>query len=280
MATPPVRPAAVAGSWYPGTREALARMVDGYLGAAECSVPGDLHAIVVPHAGLIYSGPVAGFAYSALVGRQYDVAILVGPSHHVAFDGVASYPRGAWDTPFGRVPIAADVAEAVMHGSSVVREHPAVHAREHCLEIQLPFLCRVLPGVPIVPLLMGYQRRATIDDLAAALARALEGRRALLVASTDLSHYHDRPTAWRLDATVWDLVGGFEADGLERALEEVPDHACGGGPTVSVMKAARALGARDARVLRYADSGDVSGDTSAVVGYMAAALGVFEDRES
>ena len=167
-----------------------------------------------------------------------------------------------------------------MHGLSVVREHPAVHAREHCLEIQLPFLCRVLPGVPIVPLLMGYQRRATIDDLAAALARALEGRRALLVASTDLSHYHDRPTAWRLDATVRELVGGFEADGLERALEEVPDHACGGGPTVSVMKAARALGARDARVLRYADSGDVSGDTSAVVGYMAAALGVFEDRES
>jgi hypothetical protein len=276
MATPSVRPAAVAGTWYPGTRAALARAVDEYLAAARCSIAGDIRAIVAPHAGLMYSGPVAGFAYSALAGRSYDVAVLVGPSHHVAFQGVASYPSGAFDTPFGAVPIAEDVTEAIARVSTVIHENRAAHAREHCLEIQLPFLCRVLPDTPIVPLLMGYQRRATIDGLAEALARGLEGRRALLVASTDLSHYREARVAAVLDQQVTSLVGQFDADGLADALEQVPDHACGGGPAVAVMKAARSLGARDARVLRYADSGDVSGDKSAVVGYMAAALGVFE----
>jgi AmmeMemoRadiSam system protein B len=279
MTNAPVRPAAVAGSWYPGTREGLARLVDGFLSAASCSVPGRIAAIVAPHAGLVYSGPVAAFAYSALAGRQYEVAVLVGPSHHVAFDGVAVYPRGAWATPYGDVPVDEDVAHALVRAASVVHESPGMHAREHSLEIQLPFLCRVLPDVPIVPLLMGYQWRPAIDDLARALGQALAGRRALMVASTDLSHYHDRRAASRLDGQVTELVAAFDADGLAREIEEVPDHACGGGPTVAVMKAARVLGARDARVLRYADSGDVSGDTSAVVGYMAAALGVFDDAE-
>jgi AmmeMemoRadiSam system protein B len=114
-------------------------------------------------------------------------------------------------------------------------------------------------------------RRALGD----ALGQALSGRRALLVASTDLSHYHGAATASRLDAVVIDCVARFDADGLQRALDARPDHACGGGPTVAVMRAARLAGARDAAVLNYADSGDVSGDKSAVVGYLAAAFGTF-----
>jgi AmmeMemoRadiSam system protein B len=266
----------VAGTWYPRDGAALGRVVDGYLAAAGRSVEGEIQAIIVPHAGLVYSGPVAAHAYSALAGRAFDVAVLVGPSHQVGFQGVASYPRGAFETPYGPVPVADDVAAAIARASTVIHENPPAHAREHCLEIQLPFLARVLPGVPIVPLLMGYQRRETIDALAVALARGLEGRRALLVASTDLSHYHDARAAAELDREVTSLVGRFDAEGLEDTLEAMPDHACGGGPTVAVMKAARELGARHACVLRYADSGDVSGDKSAVVGYMAAVLGMFE----
>jgi AmmeMemoRadiSam system protein B len=280
MATSLVRPAAVAGTWYPGRADQLAEQIDGYLAEAPCTIDGEVVAIIAPHAGLVYSGPVAAFAYAALAGRTYDVAVLVGPSHHVGFQGVASYPTGAFDTPYGHVLIAEDVVAAITAAGTVIKEDRRPHAAEHCLEIQLPFLARVLPGVPIVPLLMGYQRRGTIDDLAQALARGLAGRRALLVASTDLSHYHDAPTASVMDGEVTRLVGAFDVDGLQRALEQVPDHACGGGPTVSVMKAARALGARDVAVLRYADSGDVSGDKSAVVGYMAAALGVFEGEKS
>jgi len=127
-----------------------------------------------------------------------------------------------------------------------------------------------------VPLVVGYQRADTARALGDALAGVLRGRRALVIASTDLSHYHDAKTAARLDGVVVDCVSRFDADGLQDALIAEPDHACGGGPTVAVMRAARALGARDAVVLNYADSGDVSGDKSAVVGYMAAALGNFE----
>jgi len=132
---------------------------------------------------------------------------------------------------------------------------------------------RLAPGVPIVPLLMGVQTAETSRALGDALGGALRHYRALLVASTDLSHYHDAATATRLDQVVIDHVARFDADGLQHALNQTPDHACGGGPTVAVMRAARTLGADEAVILKYGDSGDVSGDKSSVVGYMAAALG-------
>jgi AmmeMemoRadiSam system protein B len=141
--------------------------------------------------------------------------------------------------------------------------------------MQLPFLQRLAPEIPIVPLVMGHQTAATARALAESLVIAVTGRRALLVASTDLSHYNDAATAADLDRVVIDCVSRFDSDGLQAALDARPGHACGGGPTVAVMRAARRLGARDALVLHYADSGDVSGDKSAVVGYLAAALGVF-----
>jgi AmmeMemoRadiSam system protein B len=140
--------------------------------------------------------------------------------------------------------------------------------------MQLPFVQRLARDVPIVPLVIGSQTAATARALGDGLASALRDRRALLVASTDLSHYHDAITANRLDQVVVDHVSRLDADGLQRALDRNPDHACGGGPTVAVMRAARSLGARDAVVLKYADSGDVSGDKSSVVGYLAAAIGV------
>ena len=273
-----IRPAAVAGTWYPGTGPALAAAVERNLAHADgaaLDVQGDLTAIVAPHAGLIYSGPVAAHAYRLLRNRTFDVAVLVGPSHFVGFEGVSIYPSGGFATPFGVVPIDAGCAAAIGAESAVVIEHPAAHAREHSLEMQLPFLAHLAPGLPIVPLVMGHQTKEVAFALGGALAAALRGRKALLVASTDLSHYHDARTAAALDAVVIDCVSRLDADGLQRALEAQPDHACGGGPTVAVMQAARLAGARNAVVLNYADSGDVSGDKSAVVGYLAAALGNF-----
>ena len=278
MSLPTVRRAAVAGTWYPGTAAALAREVDGYLAGVSGLPDGDPLAIIVPHAGLLYSGPIAAYAYRLLVGRRVDVAVLIGPSHYVAFDGVAICERGAFETPLGSIPIAEACAAAIALSSHVIREHPTVHVREHSLEMQLPFLQRVLPETPIVPLVMGDQTRDTIYALAGALTTGLSGRRALLVASSDLSHYRDARTAARLDRQVIDCVSAFDPEGLLAALETFPDHACGGGPIVSVMLAARALGARNARVLRYGDSGDVSGDKDAVVGYLAAAIGTFSDE--
>jgi hypothetical protein len=277
-----VRRPAVAGSWYPGSAAELAAAVDRHLGRAGDGPAGELVAIVAPHAGLMYSGPVAACAYRLLRGRVFDVAVLVGPSHFVAFEGVAVYALGGaagFETPFGVAPIDAALTDALVGASPLVRPHEGAHAREHSLEMQLPFLQRLLPMTPIVPLAMGRQTVATARALGDALAAVCAGRRALLVASTDLSHYHDAATARRLDAVVIDAVERFDADRLQQALDANPDHACGGGPLVAVMRAARQLGARDAVILKYADSGDVSGDKSSVVGYLAAALGTFA-RES
>jgi AmmeMemoRadiSam system protein B len=274
-----IRRPAVAGSWYPASPTDLRRAVQSYLASAAVPLYGVVRALIVPHAGLIYSGPVGAFAYAVVAGKEYDVVALVGPSHFVAFDGVAVMRRGAFDTPLGALPIAEAEAEALIDTTDIVHDMPAAHGREHSLEMQLPFIAHLLPAVPIVPLVMGHQTRETITELGRALGAVLAGRNALLVASSDLSHYHDAKTASRLDRRVVDLVSRYDTDALLDALQQFPDHACGGGPIVSVMLASSTLGAREARVLRYADSGDVSGDKSAVVGYMAAALGRFEDAD-
>jgi AmmeMemoRadiSam system protein B len=275
MSLPHVRRTAVAGSWYPADPGMLARDVDRHLAAVEQSPAGEPLALIAPHAGLMYSGPIAAHAYQLLRGRDVEVAIIVGPSHFVGFEGVAIYEQGSFETPFGPMPIATGCASALALASRNVAEHPSAHTREHSIEMQLPFLKRVLPDVQIVPLVMGHQRRQTAWELGEAIATAAKGRRAVLIASTDLSHYQDAATAARLDNTVIQQILRFDPEGLMSALEANPDHACGGGPMVSVMVAARALGARNARVLRYGDSGDVSGEKDAVVGYVAAAFGSF-----
>jgi AmmeMemoRadiSam system protein B len=235
--------------------------------------------LISPHAGLRYSGPVAAYGYSLLRGRSDLSVVLVGPSHRVAFEGLALWTRGAFETPLGRTPIDEDLAAALLQADARLQHTPRPHRDEHSLEMQLPFLQHVVPGLRIVPVLMGSQGREEVGILAAALARALAGRReALLVASSDLSHYHPAAVANRLDALVVGDVERYAPDALLDRLEASHEHACGGGPIVAVMRAAAALGARRASVLRYADSGDAGeGDKSRVVGYLSAALSAPEN---
>ena len=240
----PLRPAAVSGTWYPASADVLASAVDKYLaGAAGTARLERLTALIAPHAGLMYSGPIAGHAYQQLRERDVDLVVLVGPSHFVGFEGVAVYERGAFDTPFGPVPIDEDCASAIAARSSRIRPHPIAHVREHSLEMQLPFLKRVLPDIAIVPLVMGHQRRETADDLAQAIAAAVRGRRAVLVASTDLSHYHPREKARALDWRLRDLVRAFAPTILWEDLREGRVEACGGDPLVAVMLGAGIAGA-------------------------------------
>jgi len=268
-----LRPAAVAGSWYPDHPARLAVEVDRYLDQADLAPAARPRALIAPHAGLMYSGPVAAFAYKLLKNATYRAAVLVGPSHFVPFEGVSIWEAGEWETPFGPVAVDAPLATEVRTACAKVIDLPAAHRREHSLEMQLPFLAHVLPGVPIVPLVMGAQTRETSFELGAALARVLSNdSNVLLIASSDLSHYENAVTASRMDAIMVRHVEALDAEGLMAALEHEPRHACGGGPMVSVLHAARLLGASSSRVLRYADSGDVSGDKSAVVGYLAAAI--------
>jgi AmmeMemoRadiSam system protein B len=269
-----LRRAAVAGRWYPDEPAILRAQLDQHLAGADVEPVPSLRAIVAPHAGLMYSGPVAAWAYQTARTRRVDAVVLVGPSHFVPFAGVSIWPDGAWETPTGPLTVERGLADSIRSTSSEVVDLASAHGREHSIEMQLPFVARVLPGVPIVPMVMGHQTRSTAFGLGEALARATaaSGLDVLLVASSDLSHYEDAATAARLDAVVLERVEALDPDGLMTALESEPRHACGGGPMVAVLDAARRLRASRARVLTYADSGDVSGDKSSVVGYMAAAI--------
>jgi AmmeMemoRadiSam system protein B len=272
---PSVRRTSVAGTWYPDNPVRLVAHLDGYLDRAQVDdSAGRPRAIVVPHAGLMYSGPVAAFAYNVARRHQHSAIVLVGPSHFVPFRGVSIWPDGAWDTPLGSVSVDGDLATAIASEWPHIVDLPAAHGREHSLEMQMPFVAHLFPGVPIVPMVMGHQTRETAFALGAAIGRAVAARTpdALLVASSDLSHYEDALTAAGLDRVVIQKVESLDADGLMQAIEAEPRHACGGGPMVAVIDGARRLGATQARLLQYADSGDVSGDKSSVVGYMAAAI--------
>ena len=274
----PLRRAAVAGSWYPAVPERLTAALEGYLKHADQHrrprPPDDarITALIAPHAGLMYSGPVAAYAYLLLRERSYDVIALVGPSHYVPFEGASIWASGSFETPLGNLAIDEELAAHIIEGCTLVRELPEAHDREHSLEMQLPFLACLAPHAPIVPIVMGHQTRATALTLGDCLARVLANRRALLIASSDLSHFFDAAQAAFLDAQVIEDVEMLDPGRLMTRLERRPDHACGGGPMVSVMHAARTLGATASRVLYYGDSGDVSGDKGSVVGYLAAAL--------
>lgn len=268
-----VRPALYAGTWYPGTPEALGRAVDRYVDQARVEpLPGELVAVVVPHAGYIYSGPVAGYAYRALqeAGASLDTVVLVGPSHRYYLDGYGITAVEAYETPLGQVPLDADLIAALAGELGMLML--LSRDEEHSLEIQLPFLQRVLGDFRLVPIMMGDQSWEACQELGQALGRVLKGRSALLVASTDLSHYHDYGRAVALDRLVLERVAAFDPKGLVDLLQRGRAEACGGGPLAAAMLAAKALGADQARVLHYANSGDITGDRSHVVGYMAAAL--------
>jgi MEMO1 family protein len=269
----PLRRLAFAGRWYTGDPVRLAEEVDAMLAAA-APPPAPARAVISPHAGLRYSGSVAAWSYRALGAQPFDAVILVGPSHHQAFRGCAMLGRGAVETPWSPLPIAEDLASRLADRTALVRDTGAqIHAREHSLELQLPFLARVLPGVAIVPILMGEQTREVAFGLGNAIADVSRGATVALVASSDLSHYQSAATAHAMDAVILEALDGRDANLLMDRLEHEPRHACGGGPMVAVLHAAARLGAGHGGVLKYADSGDVTGDKSEVVGYVAAAYG-------
>jgi MEMO1 family protein len=269
----PLRRLAFAGTWYAGDPDRLTDDVNAALAAAGIS-SSRARAVVSPHAGLIYSGHVAAHSYRALGSSPREAVVLVGPSHYEAFRGCAMLRQGALETPWGTLPIAESLAGALAAKTSLVaRAFEQIHAREHSLELQLPFLARVLPDTPVIPILMGDQSRSVAFGLGDALAETFGGRDVALVASSDLSHYQDATTAQRMDRVVLDALDAVDPERLMAALEREPHHACGGGPMVAVLHAARRMGATTGGVLKYADSGDVSGDKSSVVGYVSAAFG-------
>jgi len=269
-----VRASILAGTWYPGSPDALTKTVQGYLSEARTPSPdGMLKAIIVPHAGYRYSGGVAAYAYRLLQGSRFTRVILIGPSHRVAFRGVSVNLQSAYKTPFGMVPVDQETGRRLLDTGPNIQWLRKAHALEHSLEIQLPFLQTVLNNFQIVPIVMGEQDMKTCSDLADTLIQVLgDSPETLLLASTDLSHFHNYRQAEALDLKFIEQVKRFDPEGLLKDLLSGKCEACGAGPVITTLLTARKLRADHAVILKYANSGDVTGDHSRVVGYMSAAL--------
>jgi AmmeMemoRadiSam system protein B len=268
-----VRPPAVAGLFYEGSQDILQKNIDGYLERAKVpKLKGTVRALISPHAGYVYSGFTAAHAYKMIEGSTYDCVIAVGPSHREYFDGVSIYPGDAYETPLGIIPIHKEIRDELLKWNNSIVALDAGHRSEHSIEVQLPFLQRVLGDFSFVPIVMGDQRRQLCDELAQAIVQVATNRNILLVASSDLSHYHPYDEAVMLDHRVISELEKFNSETFINKMEIRSFEACGGGPIAVVMNAAQQLGANKAEVLYYCNSGDITGDKSGVVGYLAAAF--------
>jgi len=268
-----IRESIIAGSWYPDNPDTLRNEIAGYLERARPH-PGmeNLIGLVAPHAGYMYSGEVAAHAYRQLEGARFDRVLIVAPSHRTRFPSSTIYHLGGFRTPLGVVPLDVDLVQAFLEHPQVRGYYPQAEDQEHSLEIQLPFLQVVLGEFKLVPIIMGNQAYEHCTELAELIEKLCRNKNVLLIASSDLSHYHTYREAKQLDGIVTARVAAFDCQGLFRDLNDGACEACGAGPMVAVMLAAGKLGANVSRVLHYANSGDVTGERSGVVGYMAAAF--------
>ncbi len=265
-----IRKPAIAGSWYPGNPSILRKDIESYFASVpDLRLGGEIVGLIAPHAGYVYSGPVAAHAYNLVRDEKFAAVIVVGPSHRVAFHGVSIFGSGGYETPLGVVPVAEELAKDIKGFSSIVQEIPAAHLQEHSLEIQLPFLQVALGDFSFVPLVMGDQNESTCRDLAEAIHQAVGNKKVLIVASSDLSHFHNYHMAMQMDAIVLDHLQNADAAGLLENMDKGICEACGGGPMVVTMLVAGRLGAAKSRILQYANSGDITGEKSSVVGYGA-----------
>lgn len=271
----PVRPSPIAGTWYEGNPGILAKNVDQYLDEAELpELPGEVVSLIAPHAGHVYSGPVAGYAFATVRGRQYDLVVILSPMHHPYREALLTSAHEAYGTPLGEVMVdQAAVADlnARLEKADGFGLTPVAYDREHSLEIELPFLQRALSGsFKLLPVMVRSQSLQVCLALGTCLAGTLRSRNALLVASTDLSHFYPQTEARILDAEMLRRIESFSPELVLRAEKEDIAFACGAGAVAASLWAARSLGADSARILHYASSGDITGDRSSVVGYGAA----------
>ncbi|MGE5249538.1 MAG: AmmeMemoRadiSam system protein B [Bacteroidota bacterium] len=272
-----LRPSPIAGTWYESDPAALAESVDHYLSRAVLpDLQGDVMGVIAPHAGHIYSGPVAGYAFAALQGRECDLAVVISPYHDYHDSPLLTSAHEAYATPLGSLPIDretlgildAELKKSLGFGlTSIARDH------EHSLEIELPFLQRTLAGAfKLLPLMVRAQAPNVSQSLGHALASVLRGRRFVLVGSTDLSHFYPQKVAQALDQEMLRHLQSFSPEGMFAAEFAGKAFACGLGAVTAVLWAAADLGADRVVVLDHATSGDVTGDFASVVGYGAAAI--------
>jgi AmmeMemoRadiSam system protein B len=272
-----VRPSPIAGTWYPGNPQALARSVDQQLDAAgPPRFSGRAMGLIVPHAGHRYSGGVAGTAFACLRSQHPEVVGVISPFHQLHPASLLTSGHRAYATPLGQVPI--DTGGLAALNAELKRQQlpsltPVLYDHEHALEIELPFLQRVLEDpFELLPIMMRDQSSTVARALGQALAKVLKQRASLLVASSDLSHFYPDPVARRLDAEMLKRIEAFDPQAVLDAESQGVGFACGRAAIATVLWACRELGADCVQLLGYATSGDQTGDLESVVGYGAAVI--------
>jgi AmmeMemoRadiSam system protein B/AmmeMemoRadiSam system protein A len=280
-----IRRPAVAGAFYPNDPKILSEMVDQLLAEAnETTINGPLYGLIAPHAGYVYSGHVAAMSYILLKNRNLKQVIVISPSHVMAFRGAAIYDGDAYATPLGSIPVDKIFCKKLaaehhlLNLSSDGHETQRAGRMEHALEIQLPFLQQVLDDFLLVPIILGDQNYETCRALGIALSKLMNTQNSIIIASSDLSHFHPYSEASILDRKVLNAIHEWDYFNMSRNFNNRIWEACGGGPIVAAMIASEMLGANEAKIMKYANSGDVSiGDKKSVVGYSAIAL--YKDKD-
>ncbi len=273
-----VRPSPIAGSWYPGSRDALQSDIEMYLDqAAPCDIQEKIYGLIAPHAGYYYSGSTSGYAYRCVQGQQYDICAVFSPLHDYQPFDLLTTGHAAYATPLGEVPIASDLVNEIdaelQESHSNLSLQRITNDREHSLEIQLPFLQIALKGgFELVPIMVRTHNPEKLQETARVIANTLSNKRVLVVASTDLSHFYPEATANALDKAMTKYFIKFDPEGVLDAEASHEGFACGAGAVALALWTTRFLGAKQVTLLHHTTSAEASGDASSVVGYAAAAI--------
>ncbi len=265
-----IRQPAVAGMFYTSSPEELRNDILNLLNNNRPEEKFEnILGIISPHAGYVYSGNTAAYAYNTLIGKNYKTAIIISPSHREYFPGVSIYNGDAYRTPLGDVKLNKEMISKITENSKNIFEGIQGHRSEHAIEVQLPFLQMTMNDFTIIPIVMGDQRKIFVDELADKLSKVID-EETIIVASSDLSHFHSKQKAQILDSIVAKRIVDFEYEELLDDLESQNCEACGGGPIAVLMKTADLLNKKKSKILSMSDSGDVTSDDSEVVGYLSA----------
>ena len=269
-----MKKADLAGSWYPSDKQQLAGALQGYLDQAmPQEAPGRIVGLISPHAGYVFSGRTAGFGFKAVKGKPYKTVVILGFSHRRSFDGISVYNTGGFQTPLGCVLVDSDFADKLIDPALRISFYPDLFNDENSVEMIVPFVQTALPEARIVPIAFGSQDYTLCEILAKRLADLVKDRDdVLIVASTDMSHYHPYDEANRIDAFTIKKISAFKPKELFDELNMGTAELCGGAPVTTMLIAMKLLGADNIVVLKHENSGDVTGDKGRVVGYFSAAF--------
>lgn len=267
-----IRHQQVAGYFYPADKDKLQKDIALMLQVAKPEKAfNNIFGIVSPHAGYMYSGKTAAFAYNLLKDKFYKTVIIISPSHAEYFPGISIYDGDAYETPLGIVEIDQIMVDKLVENSKIISRGIQGHRKEHALEVQIPFLQTVLKNFKIVPIVMGDQSKMFVDELAEKISKVVDDN-TLVVASSDMSHFYSAEEAERLDSVVEKRINDFDFEQLLKDLDDHECEACGGGPIAVMMKTASLKNIDKSLVISRSNSGDVTGDKSEVVGYLSAVV--------